>query len=387
MRIAHLTDYYLPRLGGVEMHVHDLATRQQEAGHDVTVITSSARPAGLRRRDAAMREDGNGPRVLRPTERMAFPTTLNPGGIVAGRRLARYGKYDVVHVHAGPFTPLAVAGATLAARIPTVVTVHSLISYMEPAFRVLDAATGWSALPAVWTAVSDTAAEPVRRLVSPAPVFVLPNGIDAQEWRVDPLPRTPGEVLVVAVMRLAPRKRPHHLLRILRRARAALGPSAGLRAVIVGDGPERRSIDRYLRRHAMTGWVELPGRLERDGIRALFRRADLFVAPAVLESFGIAALEARCAGLPVIARTEGGIGEFVTDGQDGLLAASDGAMADAIVRLASDEALRARMAARARAVQPPVTWPGVLRRTEDLYGLAMERLDRAPDGRPERRVG
>ncbi|MBO2437478.1 hypothetical protein J4557_08110, partial [Actinomadura nitritigenes] len=59
----------------------------------------------------------------------------------------------------------------------------------------------------------------------------------------------------------------------------------------------------------------------------------------------------------------------------------------AIVRLASDEALRARMTARARAVQPPVTWPGVLRRTEDLYGLAIERLDRAPDGRPERRVG
>ena len=139
MRIAHLTDYYLPRLGGVEMHVHDLATRQQEAGHDVTVITSSARPAGLRRRDGAVQEDGNGLRVLRPTERMAFPTTLNPGGIVAGRRLARYGKYDVVHVHAGPFTPLAVAGATLASRIPTVVTVHSLISYMEPAFRVLDA--------------------------------------------------------------------------------------------------------------------------------------------------------------------------------------------------------------------------------------------------------
>ena len=75
------------------------------------------------------------------------------------------------------------------------------------------------------------------------------------------------------------------------------------------------------------------------------------------------------------------------DGQDGLLAASDGAMAEAIVRLASDEALRARMTARARAVQPPVTWPGVLRRTEDLYGLAIERLDRAPDGRPERRVG
>jgi len=44
VRIAHVTDFYLPRLGGIEMHVSDLALRQVEAGHEVEVITSS--PAG-----------------------------------------------------------------------------------------------------------------------------------------------------------------------------------------------------------------------------------------------------------------------------------------------------------------------------------------------------
>ncbi|WP_131743209.1 glycosyltransferase family 4 protein, partial [Actinomadura roseirufa] len=303
-------------------------------------------------------------------------SALHPAGPWNGRRLLRGGKYDVVHVHAGPFSPLAFTGAALAADLPTVVTVHSLISYMEPAFRLLDRAVGWSSLPAVWTAVSDTAAEPVRRLVAPEPVFVLPNGIDAASWHVDPLPRVPGEVLVVAVMRLAPRKRPQHLVRMLRRAHAALAPAVRMRAVIVGEGPERRSIERYLRRHAMTGWVSLPGRVDRARIRELFRKADLFVAPAMLESFGIAALEARCAGLPVVARSEGGIREFVRDGQEGILADSDHAMVDAIVRLASDQELRSRIATYSRTVPPPVTWPDVLRRTEEMYDLAIERLQR-----------
>lgn len=381
MRVVHLTDFYLPRLGGIEMHVHDLAMRQQQAGHDVTVITSSPRRRGARVHPA------EGLRVHRLTEAMLFPSALHPAGPRAGRRVLRQGKYDVMHVHAGPFSPLAFAGAALAADIPTVVTVHSLISYMEPAFRLLDTGVRWSALPAVWTAVSDAAAGPVRRLVAPEPVFVLPNGIDTDAWRVEPLPREPDEVLVVAVMRLAPRKRPQHLVRMLRRARAALHPATRLRAVIVGEGPERRSIERYLRRHAMTGWVSLPGRLDRTGIRELFRRADLFVAPAVLESFGIAALEARCAGVPVVARTEGGIGEFVTDGQDGFLADSDTMMVDAIVRLVSDPVLRARAAARSRAVPPSVAWPDVMRRTEDIYGLAMERLPRSRLLQPSARRG
>ncbi|HEY3605375.1 MAG TPA: hypothetical protein VGL04_11950, partial [Sporichthyaceae bacterium] len=46
LRIAHVTDFYLPRCGGIELQVRDLATRQVAAGHRVTVLTSTPRPAG-----------------------------------------------------------------------------------------------------------------------------------------------------------------------------------------------------------------------------------------------------------------------------------------------------------------------------------------------------
>jgi len=133
-------------------------------------------------------------------------------------------------------------------------------------------------------------------------------------------------------------------------------------------------MERYLRRHGMTDWVHLPGRLSRPQIKDLFAHSDVFVAPAILESFGIAALEARCAGLPVVARAEGGIGEFISDGREGFLVDSDSAMAAAIAALAGDPWLRARIATHNRLTPPPVAWPDVLARTSHLYALAAERL-------------
>jgi glycosyltransferase involved in cell wall biosynthesis len=63
-----------------------------------------------------------------------------------------------------------------------------------------------------------------------------------------------------------------------------------------------------------------------------FQHGGLFLAPATLESFGIAALEARCSGLPVLARGASGAGAFVVEGQ----AVGDGGMVRGLVRLAGD---------------------------------------------------
>jgi glycosyltransferase involved in cell wall biosynthesis len=372
MRIAHVTDFYLPRLGGIEMHVHDLATRQLAAGHDVEVITSSpATPAEVAAA-GAVAAGTPGLVVHRLTAENRLPPLFNPALLRAGRALLRERRYDLVHVHAGVISPLAFSAVALAADAPTVVTAHSLLAYLQPAFRTFDAGTRWSRLPAVWTAVSDLAAQPLRRLVAPAPVHVLPNGIDPDQWQITPLPRNPDEVLVVGVMRLAARKRPRHLLAMLRHAQRKLSGGPRLRAVIVGEGPQRPWLEAYLRRHGMTGWVSLPGRMERPQIAELFARADLFVAPATLESFGIAALEARCAGLPVVARSDGGIGEFIgADGREGILADSDAQMTEAIVRLAAEPALREQIAHHNRATRPGLAWPEVLERTMDLYELAI----------------
>jgi glycosyltransferase involved in cell wall biosynthesis len=371
VRIAHVTDGYLPRVGGIEILVHDLAAHQAATGHDVTVVTATGDPAGDDDAGPAPADRPAGVRVLR-TRRPRAP--LTPAVVARGRAAVLRGGYDVLHVHvsvASPFA-MAVAHAAAGAGLPTVVTLHSLWSGAEPAFRLLDLPTSWTRWPVVWTAVSEVAAVPLRRVVAPAggDVVVLPNAVDVPAWRVPPSPRRADDVLVTSVMRLNHRKRPMPLLRILRQARASVPSQVRLRAVVVGDGPMQQQLRAYLHRHRMAGWVSMPGRLSRDEIRHLYRRADIHVSPAQLESFGIAALEARCAGLAVVAKRGGGVGEFVSDGREGLLCRSDDDLARSLAHLVADPAARDAIMRHNRSTAPVLDWPHALARADAVYLLA-----------------
>jgi glycosyltransferase involved in cell wall biosynthesis len=367
MRIAHVTDFYLPRLGGIEMHVGDLAARQVALGHEVTVLTSSP--------GDGCPEPADGPAVVRVTDGLRRPHAFHPQAPFSGARQLLEGTFDVVHVHVGVASPLGFWAARAAARagVPTVVTVHSLWAWAHPIFRSLDRPGGYSRLPIRWTAVSEAAAAPVRRVVRrPGAVTVLPNGIDPERWEVPHEPRRADEILLVGVMRLAARKRPLQLLRMVREVRRRTPDGIRLGVEIVGEGPYRPRLERYLHRHAMTGWVSLPGRQSREQIRDLYRRADVFIAPADLESFGIAALEARCAGVPVVAKDGTGISGFVRDGRDGLLVADDAGMVDALTRLCADPALLASLAGHAGTGTVPVSWSTTLALTDEAYREAAE---------------
>jgi glycosyltransferase involved in cell wall biosynthesis len=201
--------------------------------------------------------------------------------------------------------------------------------------------------------------------------MVLPNGIEACDWRVEPCSRRTDDVVIASAMRLSPRKRPLQLLRLLRQVQDHAEPAVRVRAVIVGEGPERATLDRYLVRHNMRDWVELTGGLDRRQIRDVFSRADIYVAPAQLESFGLAALEARTAGLPVVASRRGGVGEFITHGREGLLGSNDRELVHAMTTLATLPALRLRIADHNRSRPPLLGWAYTLSRTELLYETAM----------------
>jgi glycosyltransferase involved in cell wall biosynthesis len=207
---------------------------------------------------------------------------------------------------------------------------------------------------------------------------VLGNAVDAAAWRLPVRPVDSDRLVVATVGRLAARKRPHPLLRILRRTRAQLPDRIRLEAVLIGDGPQRPRLDRYVQRHRMGAWVTFTGIATREEIRRAYRDVDLYIAPATLESFGIAALEARCAGLPVLARAQCGIADFIVDGVDGVLANDDDGLLDGLVRLAQDPVLRSAMRQHNSEVTPAFDWPDVMGRTEALYAQAISAAGR-PD--------
>ncbi len=331
LKIGLVSDCYVPRLGGIEMQVHDLAQHLQGAGHEVVVITPTPGPDLI-----------DGIRVHRmQVPLLPFDIPFTPSTFREVSRLLQREGVDVAHFHGGIASPLAFIGAANAQAdgVATVITTHCLWSYAAPLFGLLDRRFHWTRWPVVLSAVSDVAAAPIRKIGGPdLDVAVVPNGIDNDQWTVTPLPRDVGTVTIVSVMRLAPRKRPRQLLKMIARVRDQMPVDVRLRVVVIGEGPERKSLEKYLAAHDLTGIVELVGRRTRDEIRTEFASADIFVAPANLESFGIAALEARCAGLPVVAKGRTGIREFVANGREGLLAQSDRDMVDQLLRLVRDPA-------------------------------------------------
>ncbi|WP_238009156.1 glycosyltransferase family 4 protein [Dactylosporangium sp. AC04546] len=360
MRIAHVTDVYLPRLGGVELQVHDLVTRQRAAGHDTLVVTTTPGPSG--------------PRVVRLGGELfgAGPYRVLPGRSLADV-LRVYG-VDVVHAHVSAVSPMAWTAAGLAASggRPTVVSVHSMWHGIVPLVRGYARLRSAATWPVVWAAVSNAAAAAVSEALDGTPVTVLPNGIDPAEWRLSTPPRDRGVPTIVSVMRMVRRKRPRALLGALRALRATHGRR--FRAVLVGDGPLLPGLRREVTAAGLDGQVRFTGALDRDAIRRLLATADLYVAPASRESFGIAALEARSAGVPVLARAGSGVADFVRHGTEGWLVDSDKELYATIAELLDDPGRLAAVAAHNRAVAPRVDWQAVLDAADALYAAA----DRTP---------
>ncbi len=131
-----------------------------------------------------------------------------------------------------------------------------------------------------------------------------------------------------------------------------VGSLPGVRAVIIGDGPERSVLERQVRALGMESRVRFTGWLAPADVRAHLHAADIFVGPSRpapdgwIEAQGLTFIEAMLAGLPVVASDMGGIRDAVRHGETGLLVAAGApaAIADAVLRLAGDPGLARRLA-------------------------------------------
>jgi glycosyltransferase involved in cell wall biosynthesis len=179
-------------------------------------------------------------------------------------------------------------------------------------------------------------------------------------------------------MRLHPRKRPGALVRAIGNLVATL-PGHRIEARIFGDGVSRQSLQRLVTRSGLAGVVRIEGWKDRETIRSALHHSDIFVMPSRLEAFGIAALEARCAGVPVVAMRQGGARDFLLDGADSMLVDSDAGMLAALRRLATDPAELRRLTAGCATLPRGAGWPAVLDRHERAYADAgAERGQPAP---------
>lgn len=134
--------------------------------------------------------------------------------------------------------------------------------------------------------------------------------------------------------------------------------------LIIGDGPERMAIAQAASRAGVTRHVTLAGAVPEETLQLAYRTADVFVLPNIptpsdAEGFGIVALEASAAGLPVLAADLEGLKDAVLDGQTGQLVPAGDAAAwvEAVTHLVEHPAASQRIAARAPpAVREHFSW-------------------------------
>jgi glycosyltransferase involved in cell wall biosynthesis len=240
-------------------------------------------------------------------------------------------------------------------------------------FRALDYRLMWSSWPNVITAVSDAVANDLRRASFTDEVHVLPNGIDLPP-RLPPRPLT-GPLRIVSVLRLVPRKRPLALLHAFAALAKSLPPEqyARCRLVIVGGGPMEAEMRALAQRLGIADRVELRGCCTPAEVRAALAEANVFALASKKEAFGLAALEAAAASLPVVVLRGSGTAELFTPERDALIASSDEELAVALARLVDDPVLCARLGAHGRTLAEHYAWDGILDRTLALYRLAARR--------------
>ena len=117
------------------------------------------------------------------------------------------------------------------------------------------------------------------------------------------------------------------------------------RFVIAGEGELRPTLEHLIKHLNLEKHVMLAG--FRPDVLSVHKGFDIFVMSSITEGLGTSLLDAMACGKPIVATTAGGMPEVVQDGKTGILVPprNDQAMADAIVKLLKDPALRERMGA------------------------------------------
>jgi sugar transferase (PEP-CTERM/EpsH1 system associated) len=303
------------------------------------------------------------------------------------RRLAkRFQAGGVQAVHAHQYTPFAYAAATrlLGYRPRLVFTEHGrffpdLSSTKRRWFnRVLTSRR--DRLIAVGEAVRQALIR--NEGMSAAQIEIIHNGVEQSPARLSDEERVAlrtelgaanDDLLVIQVARLDTIKDHATALKAFGLA-AAQRPQ--LRLAIVGDGPERGSIERQIAASAFADRISLVG--QRRDVPRLLAAADVFLLTSLSEGIPVTVIEAMIAGLPIIATQVGGVPEVV-DGAVGMLAPAGDAerIAAAIVKLSDDGNLRQNLGESGRRrVAERFSEDEMVRRYDRVYAEVLQRQTR-----------
>ncbi len=355
-----------PEAGGSELHAAEIARVWAEAGIEVNFRTSYA--AG--HPQVSWRD---GYRVIRKAGRyLVFPRAA------LSESMGWHGSRDgLVEIWNGMpfFSPLWAPG-------PRVVFLHHMHAEMwdmtlPPRLAKLGRTIESRIAPLVYrrshivTLSESSKRELVEDLGFRADrITVVPPGIDP---RYSPGGKRSPDPLVVAVGRLVPVKQFPALVDAL----VALKPRhPKLRAMIIGEGYERESLEAYIDEAGASGWIRLTGRVDDAKLLSLYRQAWLVASTSAREGWGMTITEAAACGTPAVVSNIAGHRDAVVHGRTGFLADTPEEMIAYMDSILGDDAQRARMSAAALEHASRFTWEATARGALEALATEARRLHR-----------
>jgi glycosyltransferase involved in cell wall biosynthesis len=369
MKIAQVTPYFYPHVGGVESHVLTLSERLVKNGHDVTVYTSNYE--NLKEKDMF-----SGIKIVRAKQIASiFATPITP----KIKKAIATEDHDVVHAHTPPpLTAYYAAKAVKRTRTPFVVTYHCDLELPKLIGKIATAIyqrtfSRYTFKRADKIIVHTKTYGATSRTLWNFDEAVIPSAVNPQRFskdldfsKIEKMHDLSGKKVVLFVGRLVGHKGIDYLI-----DSATLTPK-DVRYIIVGSGPYMDKLKKRARAKEVEEKVIFTGKVPFDDIPRYFASCDVFVLPSIsrLEAFGLVILEAMASSKPVIVSNIPGVTEVVAENVQGLhvepMNAED--LAEKINTLLSDKQMQKRMGEAGRKkVEDEYTWDKVVGQIEEVY--------------------
>ncbi len=366
MRILQLGKFY-PLLGGVEIVMHRLALGLSERGYRCDLLYAS--------------QDGETSTIeVNPQCRLyrcktfleAKATMISPGMILRLRRMRK--DYDIIHIHhPDPMAALALFLSGFKGKVvlhwhSDIIRQHKLLKFYTPLqswlIRRADLIVGTSP---IYIKESD-ALKHVQHKTVCVPIGVADPSVQKEEVHVDLAARYPGKKIILTIGRLVLYKGLNHLIE------AAKYIPDDYVLLIGGKGFLHDSLQRQIEAEGLQDKVKLIGFIPQDEVVSYFKACKIFCLSSIdkREAFAIVQVQALAFGKPIVSTNIPGSGvPWVNkDGESGFTVepCNSKALAEAIVRLCTDDELYQRLSRQARArYERLFRYDQMINRMEALY--------------------
>lgn len=352
--IGFFTDTYKPSINGVTQSVEMTAENLRKKGHTVYIIAPKVK--NYKDADPHVVRLDSVRYVREPEQRLGHPNSLSHFIALTGK------KFDLIHCHGGGSLNLLGFQIATMRGIPLVFTYHTL--FTQYAHYILK---GKIITPKLIKKMSELYCNLCDVVIAPSvkvekelidygvhkPIVIVPGGTDTNffskgdtKYLKNYLGISKDKKILLYAGRLGKEKNVEFLLDVFKNV--TLNNKQAV-FVIVGDGPEKKKLEKKAQELGISQNVLFAGFIEKKHMPDVYAGSDIFIFSSLTETQGLVVEEAQAAGLPIVAVSDPAINEMILHDKTGFVSENAPELfATNVLKLLQDESMRKNFSKNAK---------------------------------------